>query len=150
MNGQLYKRSLDGPYLKCLTIQQGLYILAKLHEGICFYHPSDRTLAHGAHTQSYYWPTMRADVASYVRKCDRCQRQAPISRASAQDLTTITSPWPFAKWGIDIVKPLPTTPAKKKLLLVATNYLSKWTEAEPFTSIKDKEVIQFVWNNIVC
>ena len=63
MNGQLYKPSLDGPYLKCLTIQQGQYILVELHEGICRNHPGGKTLAHRAHTQGYYWPTMRADVA---------------------------------------------------------------------------------------
>ena len=93
---------------------------------------------------------MRADVAAYVRRCNRCQRQAPISRVSAQDLTTIMSPWPFAQWGIDIVGPLPTALAQKKLLLVVVDYFSKWIEAEAFASIKDKDVVQFVWKNIVC
>ena len=31
---QLYKRSLGGPYLMCLTPEQGQYVLAELHEGI--------------------------------------------------------------------------------------------------------------------
>ena len=31
VDGQLYKRSLGGPYLKCLTLEQGQYVLAKLH-----------------------------------------------------------------------------------------------------------------------
>ena len=105
---------------------------------------------HWAHTQGYYWPTIRADVATYVRNCDRCQRIAPISSVSAYNLTTIMSPWPFAQWGIDIVGPLPTAPTQKKLLLVAKNYFSKWVEAEAFAPIKDKDVVQFVWKNIVC
>ena len=92
VNGQLYKRSLDGPHLKCLTAQEGKYILAKLHEGICGNHQGGRTLAHNANTQGYYWSTMRADAVAYVRECDCCQRQAPISRVSAQDLSTITRP----------------------------------------------------------
>ena len=50
INGQLYKRSLGGPYLKCLTQQQGQYILAELHDGICRNHLSGRTLTHRAHT----------------------------------------------------------------------------------------------------
>ena len=50
------------------------------------------------------------------------------------------SPWPFAQWGIDIVVPLPIALAQKKLLLVATDYFSKWIEAEAFASIKDKDV----------
>ena len=49
-----------------------------------------------------------------------------------------------------IVGPLPTAPAQKKLLLVVTDYFNKWIEVEVFASIKDKEVVQFVWKNIVC
>ena len=125
-------------------------MLAELHEGICGYHPGGRTLAHRAHTQGYYWSTMKSDAVGYLCKCDRCQRQAPILRSPAQDLMSISSPWPFAQWGIDIVGPLSTAPAQKMLLLVATDYFSKWIEAEVFASIKNKEVIQFIWKNIVC
>ena len=67
---QLYKRSLGGPYLKCLTPEQGKYVLTELHEGICGNHLGGNTLAHRAHTQGYYWPTMKSDVADYVKKCD--------------------------------------------------------------------------------
>ena len=83
---------------------------------------------------------MKSDAADYVHKCDRCQRLAPILRSSAQDLMSISSPWPFDQWGIDIVGPLPIAPTQKKLLLVAIDYFSKWIEAEAFASIKDKEV----------
>ena len=50
IDGQLYKRSLGGSYLMCLTPEQGQYVLAELHEGICGNHPGGRTLAHRAHT----------------------------------------------------------------------------------------------------
>ena len=93
---------------------------------------------------------MRSDATDYVQKCDRCQRQAPVLRSPSQDLISITSPWPLAQWGIDIVGPLPTSLAQKKLFLVATDYFSKWIEAEAFTSIKDKDVTQLIWKNIVC
>ena len=53
VDGQLFKRSLGGPYLKCLTPEQSHYVLAELHEGICGNHPGGRTLAHRAHTQGY-------------------------------------------------------------------------------------------------
>ena len=33
--------------------------------------------------------------------------------------------------------------------MVATDYFSKWVEAKDFTPIKDKDVVQFVWKNIV-
>ena len=73
VNGQLFKRSLDGLYLKCLTTEQGQYVLTELHEGICGNHLGSKTLAHRAHTQGYYWLTMRSDVVAYVRKYDICQ-----------------------------------------------------------------------------
>ena len=147
---QLYKRSLGGPYLKCLTPEKGQYALAELHEGICGNHPRGRTLAHRAHTQGYYWPTMKSDAANYVKKCDPCQRMSPILKSPVQDLVSISSPWPFARWGIDIVGSLPTAPAQKKLLLVATDYFSKWIEADAFASIKDRDVTRFIWKNIIC
>ena len=51
---------------------------------------------------------------------------------------------------MDVVGPLPTAAAQKKFLLVATDYFSKWVEAEAYASIKDKDVTRFVWKNIVC
>ena len=150
IDGQLYKRSLGGPYLMCLTPEQGRYVLAELHEGICENHPGGRTLAHRAHTQGYYWPTMKSDAADYFKKCDPYRRMSPILKSPMQDLVSISSPWPFAQWGIDIVGLLPTAPAQKKLLLIATDYFSKWIEADPFSSIKDRDVTRFIWKNIVC
>ena len=125
-------------------------MLVELHEGICGNHSGGRTLAHRAHTQGYYWPTMKSDAADCVKKCDPCQRMSPVLKSPMQDLGSISSPWPFAQWGIDIVGPLPTAPAQKKLLLVVTNYFSKWIKADAFTSIKDRDVTRFIWKNIVC
>ena len=93
---------------------------------------------------------MRADAADYTKKCDRCQWLAPILKSPVQDLISISSPWPFSQLGIGIVGQLPTALAQKKLLLVATDYFSKWVEAEAFSSIKDRDVTQFIWKNIVC
>ena len=93
---------------------------------------------------------MKSDAADYVKKCDPCQRMSPILKSPVQDLVSISSPWPFAQWGIDIVGPLPTAPAQKKLLLVTIDYFSKWIEVDAFASIKDIDVTRFIWKNIVC
>ena len=150
INGQLFKRSFDGPYLKCLTPEQSQYVLAELHEGICGNHPGGRTLAHRAHTQGYYFPTMKSDAADYTRKCDCCQRLAPILKSPVLDLISISSPWPFAQWGIDIVKPYLLLRPKRRYYFLATDYFSKWIEAEAFSSIKDWDVTKFIWKNIMC
>ncbi|KAL6319224.1 hypothetical protein AAG906_013898 [Vitis piasezkii] len=134
----------------CFTTIGAQYVLAELHEGICGNHTGGRSLAHRAHSQGYYWPTMKKDAAAYVQKCDKCQRYAPIPHMPSAALKSVSGPWPFAQWGMDIVGPLPAAPAQKKFLLVATDYFSKWVEAEAYASIKDKDVTKFVWKNIVC
>ncbi|RVX09468.1 hypothetical protein CK203_015471 [Vitis vinifera] len=73
IGGHLYKRSFTGPYLRCLGHLEAQYVLAELHEGICGNHSGRRSLAHRAHSQGYYWPTMKKDAAAYVKKCDKCQ-----------------------------------------------------------------------------
>nr|CAN67611.1 hypothetical protein VITISV_011154 [Vitis vinifera] len=137
IGGHLYKRSFTGPYLRCLSHSEALYVLAELHEGVCGNHSGGRSLAHRAHSQGYYWPTMKKDAATYVKKCDKCQRYAPIPHMSSETLKPISGPWPFAL-------------RTKKFLLVATDYFNKWVEVEAYASIKDKDVTRFVWKNIIC
>jgi len=62
----------------------------------------------------------------------------------------ITSPWPFAQWGIDIVGPLPQGKKQVKILLVAIDYFTKWVEAEALTTFTEAKVQSFMWKNIVC
>ena len=81
IDSHLFKISLGSPYLKCLTLEQSHYELAELQKGICGNYPDGRTLAHRAHTQGYYWPTMKVDTANYTKKCDRYQRLAPILKS---------------------------------------------------------------------
>ncbi|RVW75278.1 hypothetical protein CK203_055350 [Vitis vinifera] len=48
---------------------------------------------------------------------------------------------------MDIVGPLPAAAAQKKFILVATDYFSKWVEAEAYASIKDKDLTNITfWN----
>ena len=62
---------------------------------------------------------------------------------------TITSPWPFAQWGIDIMGPLPQGKKQVKFLLVVIAYFSKW-EAEALSTITGVKIRSFLWKNIVC
>ncbi|RVW52865.1 hypothetical protein CK203_089636 [Vitis vinifera] len=107
IGGHLYKRSFTNPYLRCLNHSEALYVLAELHEGVCGNHSGGRSLAHKAHSKGYYWPTMKKDATTYVKKCDKCQRHAPIPHMPSETLKPISGPWPFAQWDMDIVGPLP-------------------------------------------
>nr|KYP43933.1 Transposon Ty3-I Gag-Pol polyprotein [Cajanus cajan] len=43
--GELYKRSISAPLLKCLAPEQAHYVLQEIHEGVCRTHSGSRTLA---------------------------------------------------------------------------------------------------------
>jgi transposase InsO family protein len=58
--------------------------------------------------------------------------------------------WPFARWGVDIIGPLPTTPGNYTHAVVAVEYFSKWVEAKPLLSITSAMIQKFFWQNIVC
>ena len=61
----------------------------------------------------------------------------------------ISSPWPFAQWGIDIVGPLPQGKGQVKFLLVAIDYFTKWVEVEALATITEARIRSFVWKNII-
>lgn len=58
------------------------------------------------------------------------------------------NPWPFMKWGMNIVGKLPLGPRQKVFMLALTDYFSKWIEADSFRQVRDKEVISFIYNTI--
>ena len=95
------------PYLKCVNEDEAKYILEEIYEGICGDHAGLRSLVNKAIRTGYFWPTMWGDTLELVKKCDKCQRFRNVQRLPAERMTMITSPWPFAQWGIDIVDPLP-------------------------------------------
>ncbi|GKE12841.1 reverse transcriptase domain-containing protein [Tanacetum coccineum] len=65
-------------------------------------------------------------------------------------MISVTLAWPFRKWGMEIVGPLPEAPGKIKYLIVAIDYFTKWLEAKPITSITGKQVKNFSFDNILC
>ncbi|GKF05429.1 reverse transcriptase domain-containing protein, partial [Tanacetum coccineum] len=88
----------------------------------------------------YYWPTMHADVRKMIQECQDCQVHRPVPRKPQQNLTPIMSPWLFYKWGIDIAGPFPKGPGKVMFLIVAIDYLTKWIEAKPVTTITGNQI----------
>jgi ribonuclease HI len=147
--GKLYKKSYTGPYLLCVHPDLVPNLLYEIHEGVCGSHTGGRSLAHRAIGQSYWWPYMQKDAAQYVRRCEKCQLFAPAIHKPASQLNPISSPWPFAQWGLDLVGPLPRATGNRQWLIVATDYFTKWVEAEPLARITDSESRKFVWKNII-
>ena len=147
--GKLYKKSYTRPYLFCVHPDLVPNLLYEIHEGVCGGHTGGRSLAQRAIGQGYWWPYMQKDAAQYVRRYEKCQLFAPAIHKPASQLNPISSPWPFAQWGLDLVGPLPRATGNRQWLIVATDYFTKWVKAEPLARITDSESRKFIWKNII-
>ncbi|RDY11236.1 putative protein K02A2.6, partial [Mucuna pruriens] len=150
VEGRLYRRGFSSPLLKCVGPEEAEYIIKEVHEGICGTHIGGRALAGKIARTGYYWPSLKADCMNYVKRCDTCQRFADNHQAPAEQMHTVISPWPFHKWGIDILGPFPLAPGQLKFLMVAVDYFTKWVEAEPMATIIAERVKRFIWKKIIC
>ena len=141
--GSLYKQGFFTPILKCIAGKDTEYVLREVHEGICGNHIGARALAGKVLRRGYYWPTILKDATDLVKRCRICQEHAKISRLPSEPLTSITSPWPFQQWGLDILGPLPIGKGQCKFVIVAVDYFTKWAEAEPLATITEQKIRNF-------
>src|SRR5438132_1010355 len=65
-------------------------------------------------------------------------------------LQVIPPVWPLARWGIDIVGPLPKAQGNLAFAVVAVEYFTKWVKVEPVASVTAQSIHKFFWKNIVC
>ncbi|XP_025637138.1 uncharacterized protein [Arachis hypogaea] len=149
IQGQLYKRGLHQPLLKCLRPDQTDYVLREVHEGCCGHHIGGRSLARKIIRAGYYWPTMMSDAQEFVKKCKKCQENANFHKAPPEELNLMLAPRPFAQWGVDLLGPFPPRPGQVKYLIVAIDYFTKWVEAEPLASISAANCQKFMWKQVV-
>ncbi|XP_071740832.1 uncharacterized protein [Rutidosis leptorrhynchoides] len=103
MNGALYRRSFLTPWLRCVGPKQATVIIQEMHEGICGLHAGPRSVVAKIMRLGYYWPTMHHDTTTVLQTCESCQIHSNVPRLPKQELISVTSAWPFMKWGIDIV-----------------------------------------------
>ena len=65
-------------------------------------------------------------------------------------LHTMTLPWPFSTWGINIIGKIhPTATNGHEFILVTIDYFTKWVEAASYKILNSKEVAQFIQTNII-
>ncbi|XP_013629257.1 PREDICTED: uncharacterized protein LOC106335311 [Brassica oleracea var. oleracea] len=145
VEGEIYKWRFSGPLMTCAAGEKARKVMEEVHSGSCGNHSGGRSLAVKIKRHSYYWPTMIKDCEKFTRKCEKCQRHAPTIHRLAEVLSSISSPYPFMRWSMDIVGPLHNS-KQKRFLLVLTDFVSK---SESYANIKDVQVESFVWKNII-
>ena len=107
LNDELYKRGFSQPYLRCIEEDEARYVLEEVHGGVYGDHMEHKSLVRKIIRTGYFWPTMQQDAADFVKRCNSCQRYGNVLRVPGEKMTTISSPWLFAQWGIDIMGSLP-------------------------------------------
>ena len=99
----LYKRAPTGVHLSCIDKDEAQKIMEAIHEGVCGPHMNGTVLAKKIARQGYFWLTMEIDYVRFVKKCHNYQTYGDVSHLPSMKLQGMTSPWPFAAWGIDII-----------------------------------------------
>ncbi|KAK4845460.1 hypothetical protein QYF36_005345 [Acer negundo] len=99
-----------------------------------YLHPDDATWALNEFSQS----------------CEACQKTANLHHLPPERLSSISTPYPFAIWGLDLIGPLPTAPGQAKHAVVVIDYFTRWVETKALVKITKENTTGFVKKNIVC
>jgi hypothetical protein len=147
----LYRLGKDGILRRCIFESEVDNILEGCHSDVCGGHFAGDSTARKVLLAGFWWPTLFKDAHKFVRRCDPCQRVGKPIPSSAMPLIPILAQAPFEKWGIDFVGPI--SPAsrygQKRYILVATDYVTKWAEAEAVKSDDAATVARFMYEHII-
>ena len=90
-------------------------------------------------------------MGKFVQRCVECQMHGDLIHVPPSELHTLTSPWPFSVWGIDIIeKILPKSSSGHEFVLVAIDYFTKWVEATSYANLNTAKVAIFIRSHIIC
>ena len=108
---------LPNPQLQEQIIQQN-------HDHPLAGHPEIRRTLDLIKTR-YYWPTIKWDIARYIKGCDKCQRVKTDTSGKKTPLNPNTVPdTPWEIISVDLIRPLPESKGKNAIMIVV-NYFSK-------------------------
>jgi len=91
--------------------------------------------------ESYYWPTIRGDVWSYVKSCDNCQRAQDLAEYRVQPLSPIICLETFELVHIDYAGPYGPSNGKRHCLYIIDAFTG-WLEIVPTAVANGKATIE--------
>ncbi|XP_074323119.1 uncharacterized protein LOC141660058 [Apium graveolens] len=97
IDDELFKKSSTRLLQRCLRKHEADIVLRDAHEGECENYTNGRNLSLNILCLGYYWLTLRHDTLDYTRRCDACQRYAPIIHQPSEYLNMSIPSWPFMK-----------------------------------------------------
>jgi hypothetical protein len=103
IENELFKKSLEGVLLKCLSETKAYLAISNTHIGACGSHQAGDKMKWLLFRQGMYWLTMLKDFIEFAKSCQKCQLHAGIQHVPASELHSIVKPWPFRGWALDVI-----------------------------------------------
>jgi len=100
-------------------------------------------------TDRFWWKNVANDARDFVRSCTMCQKCNPDNKPPPCTLHPISVREIFQRWGIDMVGPLKETSRGNKYIILATEYLTRWPEAQAVPD-KSADGIHRFLTSLVC
>lgn len=98
----------------------------------------------------YYWDGLQKDVERFVKGCADCQaRKGQQNRKPIGLLQPIPVGTPFERIGIDLLGPFRKSRNGNTMIVVATDYATRWAETKALPNGKTGPVAKFILENIV-
>nr|GFC21038.1 reverse transcriptase domain-containing protein [Tanacetum cinerariifolium] len=120
----LFKVCANQVIRRCVHGHEAIDILKAFHNRPIVGHHGPKYTAKKVFDSSFYWLTIYSDAHDLVKYCDGCQRQGKISQRDEMPQNSIQVCEIFDVWGIDFMRPFPSSRGNK-YKLVAVDYLSK-------------------------
>ena len=150
VQGKLYRQGKDSKLRQIISETQARMILKELHKGNDGGHFSQEITIRNVLDAGYWWPTVYKDTYDYCQTCHECQKTGKLPKSVSTKLITTLSTEPFMKWGLDFVGPVKKTwHTGKRYILVATDYATKWIEAQALRTNFAQETTQFLYESVL-
>ncbi|XP_062119380.1 uncharacterized protein LOC133833141 [Humulus lupulus] len=149
-NNDLYRKGFNGKLLRCISNEEAEEVMKEIHHGDCGEHQGGRKLYEEVVRIGYYWPTMEMDAMKFARECQKCQIFGNKIHAPAISLQSVTTPWPFHTWAMDLIGPISPPSQGRIWILAATECFTKWAEAIPLKKASTETVATFILEHIIC
>nr|XP_004231733.1 uncharacterized protein K02A2.6-like [Solanum lycopersicum] len=145
------RRTPNTGLLRCVDAVEATKLLEEVHAGVCGTHMNGFTLANKILRAGFFWMTMENDCVRFVQRFHKCQVHGDLIKVPPHELYVMSSFWPFAVWGMDVIGPIePAASNGHRFSFVAIDYFTKWVEVASYKAVTKKVVTDFVRNNLIC
>ncbi|XP_040369443.1 uncharacterized protein LOC121051299 [Rosa chinensis] len=148
---ELRRRGEDGVDFRCVYGREAKRLMREVHMGICGSHQAGPKMRWLIRRHGYYWPSILKDCIAFAKGCADCQAHGPVQHVPNIPMQPIIKPWPARGWALDLIGMIhPHSSLQHKFIIVATDYFTKWVEAEPLKEASGATIRQFIFRNILC